>query len=204
LNQGLQEEGWHNVSEMPAITLTYASGAKTFDQEVSALVSRWQQVLKVKVTVNPVDEGTLLADVTAATNNSNGLQMWGLAWVGQYPEYPDPHDWLTQQFGEGSPFNSANYGQNTSQDATQQRLVQQQMDAADAKIDAGKNIQPTQIAARIQSYQQTEQQIVNDVGWLPMEQATAIFLRTASIIGFKDNAEGIIPPDDWANIYQMQ
>lgn len=204
LNQGLQEEGWHSVSEIPAITLTYVSGVKTFDQEVSALVSRWQQVLKVKVTVNPVDESTLLAKVTAATNNPDGLQMWGLAWVGQYPEYPDPHDWLTQQFGEGSPFNNANYGQNTSQDAAQQQLVQQQMDAADANINAGKNIQPAPIGARLQSYQQVEQQIVNDVGWLPMEQATATILRTTSIVGIKDNAEGIIPPDDWANIYRVQ
>lgn len=204
LNQGLQEEGWHSVLEMPAVTLTYVSGIQTFDQEVSALVDRWQQVLKVKVTVNSVDEGTLLADVTAATNNPNGLQMWSLAWVGRYPEYPDPHDWLTQQFGAGSPFNNANYGQNTSQDAVQQQLVQQEMDAADANIDAGKNIQPAQIAARVQTYQQAEQQIVNEVGWLPMEQTTATFLRTASIVGFTDNAEGIIPPDDWANIYRVQ
>ena len=54
----------------------------------------------------------------------------------------------------------------------------------------------------MQSYQQVEQQIVNDVGWLPMEQATATFLRTTSIVGIKDNAEGIIPPNDWANIYR--
>jgi len=26
----------------------------------------------------------------------------------------------------------------------------------------------------------------------------------SSIIGIKDNAEGIIPPDDWANIYRVQ
>ncbi len=204
LNQGLHEEGWHSVSEIPQITLTYVSGVTTFDQEVSALIARWQQVLKVKVTVNTVDEGTLLDKVTAATNNPNGLQMWGLAWVGQYPEYPDPHDWLTQQFGQGSPFNNANYGQNTSQDAAQQQLVQQEMDAADANIDQGKNIQPEQIGARIQSYQQVEQQIVNDVGWLPIEQATATFLRTASMVGIKDNAEEIIPPNDWANIYRVQ
>ncbi|HEY4032433.1 MAG TPA: peptide ABC transporter substrate-binding protein [Ktedonobacteraceae bacterium] len=203
LNQGLHEEGWHSISEIPAITLTYVSGVSTFDQEVSELVARWQQVLKVKVAVNAVDEDTLLADMTAATNNASGLQMWGLAWVGQYPEYPDPHDWLSQQFGQGSPFNNENYGQNTSQDAAQQQLIQQQMDAADANIDAGKNIQPIQIE-RTQSYQQEEQQIVNDVGWLPMEQATATFLRTTSIVGIKDNAEGIIPPDDWANIYRVQ
>ena len=204
LNQGLHEKGWHSVSEIPQITLTYVSGVTTFDQEVSALVARWQQVLKVKVAVNTVDEGTLLDKVIAATNDPNGLQMWGMAWVGQYPEYPDPHDWLTQQFGQGSPFNNANYGQNTSQDAAQQQLVQQEMDAADANIDPGKNIQAEQIGTRIQSYQQAEQQIVNDVGWLPIEQATATFLRTASIVGIKDNAEGIIPPNDWANIYRVQ
>ena len=130
--------------------------------------------------------------------------MWGLAWVGQYPEYPDAQDWLTQQFGQGSPFNATNYGQNTMQNAAQQQLVQQALNAADANIDAGTNIQPEQIGTRIQSYQQAEQQIVNDVGWFPMEQATAPFLRSASIVGIKDNAEEIIPPDDWANIYQVQ
>src|SRR5262249_54420444 len=50
LNQGLQEKGWHSVAEMPPITLTYVSGVATSDQEVSALVARWLQVLKVKVT----------------------------------------------------------------------------------------------------------------------------------------------------------
>jgi oligopeptide transport system substrate-binding protein len=204
LNQGLHEEGWHNISEIPAITLTYVSGVSTFDQEVSALVARWQQVLKVKVAVNAVDESTLLSKVTAATSNPNGLQMWGLAWVGQYPEYPDAQDWLTQQFGQGSPFNNTNYGQNITQNAAQQQLVQRLLNAADVNIDAGTNIQPEQISARIQNYQQAEQQIVNAVGWLPMEQATAPFLRSASVVGIKDNAEEIIPPDDWANIYRVQ
>lgn len=204
LNQGIQEEGWHSISQIPPITLTYVSGITTFDQEVSALVARWQQVLKVKVTVDAVDENTLLDKVTAATSNPNGLQMWGLAWIDQYPEYPDPQDWLTRQFGPSSPFNNANYGQNTSQDATRQQLVQQQIVTVDTNIGTGKNVQPGQVEGRIQTYQQAEQQIVNDVGWLPMEQATATFLRTSSIVGFNDNADGIIPPDDWANIYRIE
>jgi peptide/nickel transport system substrate-binding protein/oligopeptide transport system substrate-binding protein len=204
LNQGIQEEGWHSISQIPPITLTYVSGVTTFDQEVSALVARWQQVLKVNVTVDAVDENTLLDKVTSATNNPNGLQMWGLAWIDQYPEYPDPQDWLTRQFGSGSPFNNENYGQNASQDAARQQLVQQQLVTANTNIGTGKNVQPGQGEGRIQTYQQAEQQIVNDVGWLPMEQATATFLRSSSIVGIKDNADGMIPPDDWAHIYRIE
>jgi hypothetical protein len=36
---------------------------------------------------------------------------------------------------------------------------------------------------------------------MPMEQVTAIFLRKTTVIGIVDNAQGSIPPDDWANIY---
>ena len=121
--------------------------------------------------------------------------MWGLAWVG---EYPDPQDWLSLQFGKGSPNNNMNYGQNTSQDAALQQFRQQQLETADATLS------DIQQAERIHSYQQAEQQIVNDAAWIPMEQMNSVFLRSTSIVGFTDNAQGTIPPDDWASIYRVQ
>ena len=121
--------------------------------------------------------------------------MWGLAWVG---EYPDPQDWLSLQFGNGTPDNSMNYGQNTSQDAAKQQLTQLQLETADIAFSN------TQQSARIHSYQQAEQQIVNDAAWIPMEQMNSVFLRSTSIVGFVDNAQGTVPPDDWASIYRAQ
>jgi peptide/nickel transport system substrate-binding protein/oligopeptide transport system substrate-binding protein len=190
--QGLREEQWSSVSQMPPITLTYATGIRSLDQEVTLLVQMWQKVLHVTVTAVPVDYNTLLDNVTAATNNPNGLQFWGLAWVA---EYPDPQDWLTLQFDKGTPNNNMNYGQNTSTTTALQLRTQQQLEAADVTM---------QPSTRLQMYQQAEQQLVNDVAWLPMEQVTEVFLRTPYIVGVVDNAQSITPPDDWAGIYRVQ
>jgi len=150
----------------------------------------WQSVLGVTVTPDSVDLNTLLDKVTAATNNPNGLQFWGLSWVA---EYPDPQDWLTLQFDNGVPNNSMNYGQNFSTDAARQQLTQQQLETAD--------VNTAHLDARLQTYQQAEQQLVDDVAWLPMEQVTTTFLRQPTVIGMIDNAESLIPPDDWGKIY---
>ncbi len=192
LRQGLQDEGWTSTAQIPPITLTYASGISNFDQEVKAIIQMWQKVLNISVTPAPVDYNTLLDKVTAATNNRDGLQMWGLAWVG---EYPDPQDWLSLQFANGVPNNNMNYGQNLGNTAAQQQLVQQQLATADATA---------QQDARMQSYQRAEQQLVNDVAWLPIGLVTEDFLRTPNIVGIVDNPQGTIPPDDWANIYRVQ
>jgi peptide/nickel transport system substrate-binding protein/oligopeptide transport system substrate-binding protein len=192
LQKGLQEEGWTSVSQMPAIKLTYAANVSSFGQEVNAMIGMWQKTLGVTVTADPVDYNTLLDQVTAATGNAQGLQFWGLAWVA---EYPDPQDWLTRQFDSGVPNNSMNYGQNTSTDAALQQLTQKQMEDADAN---------SQENTRIQAYQKAEQQLVNDVAWMPMSQITTVFLRKPYVIGMADNEMGQIPPDDWANIYVLQ
>ncbi|GAC1388858.1 MAG: peptide ABC transporter substrate-binding protein [Ktedonobacteraceae bacterium] len=192
LTQGLQEEQWSSVAQVPAITLTYATGVTNADQEVTAMIAMWQKVLGITVTADPIAYNTLLDRVTAATNNANGLQFWGLAWVG---EYPDPQDWLTLQFDTGAPNNNLNYGQNTSTTAAQQQATQKQLEAADAN---------TLQDARLHTYQQAEQQLVNDIAWLPMEQVTTTFLRSPSIVGMVDNGQGIIPPDDWASIYRVE
>lgn len=193
LQQGLKEENWSSLAEMPTIQLTYVSGITTFTQEVTTLIQDWHKVLNVQVTANPVDYNTLLDQVTAATGNANGIQMWGLSWVG---EYPDLQDWLSQQFGKGTVYNNMNYGQNTSTTAAQQQIVQQQLAAADANT--------SNASQRLQVYQQAEQQLINDVAWLPIEQEKQVFLRNLDIVGIVDNAQGITPPDDWSNIYRVQ
>ncbi|HLX57325.1 MAG TPA: peptide ABC transporter substrate-binding protein [Ktedonobacteraceae bacterium] len=192
LMQGLQAEGWTSVSQMPPIKLIYASGVSNFGQEVTAMIDMWQKALGITVTAVAVDYNTLLAEVTAATNNPQGIQMWGLTWVA---EYPDPQDWLTRQFDTGIPNNNMNYGQNYSKDAPLQQHTQQLLESADANFQA---------QAREQAYQKAEQQLVNDVAWLPMEQVTQVYLLKPYVIGMVPNAQGQIPPDDWASIYIEQ
>ena len=118
--------------------------------------------------------------------------MWGLTWAA---EYPDPQDWLTRQFDAGVPNNNMNYGQNFTNDAELQQKTQQQLEASDADFHAQE---------RLQSYQKAEQQLVNDVAWLPMEQGAQVYLLKPYVIGLVVNPQGFVPPDDWANIYIVQ
>src|SRR5215469_13081054 len=189
LQQGLHDEGWTSIAQIPPIRLTYATGVSNFDQEVKAMIEMWQSVLGITVKANPVDYNTLLDEVTAATNNPKGIAFWGLAWVA---EYPDPQDWLTRQFDKGVPNNSMNFGQNTSNNASQQQSIQSQLEKADSIF---------QSEARLQIYQKAEQQLVNDVAWMPMEQVTNVYLLKPFVVGMVENQSGLIPPDDWAKIY---
>ncbi len=189
LQQGLQEEGWSSVSQMPPVSLTYSSGNPDLANEVSAVQQMWQTTLGVSVKANPEDFNKLLTDSEAALNNPKGLQFWGIAWIA---DYPDPQDWTTLQFDKGSQYNQINYGQNNSADAATQQQTQQALEAADVNPDQ---------TSRLQAYMQAEQQLVNDVAWLPMEQVGVPTVLKPYVRGLVFNAQLLYPPNNWANVF---
>ncbi|HEX9131434.1 MAG TPA: peptide ABC transporter substrate-binding protein [Ktedonobacteraceae bacterium] len=187
-NQGLQEEGM-TLATLPSIKLTYPNGNPDTDNEITTARQMWQQVLGVNVTPDPIDFNQLLTETTNTTNNPKGLMFWRLGWLA---DYPDPQDWLTLQFDKGAPNNNYNYGQNSSANAAQQQQVQQLLEQADVTADQAK---------RLQMYNQAEQQLVNDVAWLPLYQRNAARLLKTYVIGRVYNAFDLTPPDDWTNVY---
>jgi oligopeptide transport system substrate-binding protein len=189
LQQGLQEEGYSSASQLPSITLTYASaGAQSTRDEVAAMQQMWQSTLGVSVKTNDIDLNTLFNDEGLGSNNP--LQFYtGPGWIA---DYPDPQDWTTLQFAAGAGQNGMNYGQNKGSGAAEQQAVQKQLDAADAMTD------PT---ARFQAYNKAEQALVNDVAWLPMEQQYTSSLIKPCVKGFQTNGEGLFPPDSWSRVY---
>ncbi|GAC1349155.1 MAG: ABC transporter substrate-binding protein [Ktedonobacteraceae bacterium] len=187
--QGLTEEGYSSVAQVPPIKLTYPSGSQDTDNEVAALVQMWQTTLGISVKANPEDFNKILTDIVAATNNPKGLQFWGIGWIA---DYPDPQDWTTLQFDKGVPNNNMNYGQNNTSDAAQQQQVQQALEAADVNPDQ---------TARLKAYMDAEQQLVNDVAWLPVEQVAVSQVLKPYVKGIVFNPQLLIPPDDWGNIY---
>ena len=190
--QGLQEEGYSSVSQLPPIKMTYESGSPDLANEITTAIGMWQHVLGVTVGTATMDFGPLLTAESATTGKSpaqGGLQMWAAGWGA---DYPDPQDWLTLQFGDGQPYNEFNYGNNNAADAADQKANQQAMDAADVMTD------PT---ARMAAYNTAEQKLVNDVTWLSLYQTPAIRLRKPYVVGITPNAISEIPPQDWANIY---
>jgi len=191
LEQGLHEEGWSSIAQFPVIKLTYSNPLNDSGvlNEVTTVVQMWQTVFGIKVQLDLVSFDTFLNEENATINNSHGLHLW---WEGWIADYPDPQDWTTLQFGYNSPFNTVNYGQNTSTDFRKQLQVQQQLEAADVNQDQ---------ATRLQAYNNAEQQLVNDVAWLPIDQRTEIFMLKPYVQGLVFNAMDLVPPDDWANVY---
>lgn len=187
--QGMQEEGWTSVAQIPSITLTLASGGDpSAKNEVAAMQQMWQTVLGINVKTTDIDFNTLIQEKHAGANNL--LQFYsGPGWIA---DYPDPQDWTTLQFDKGAANNGMNYGQNKSSDAAAQQTNQQLMEQADAV-----SLSPDRLAL----YNKIEQQLVNEVAWLPMQQQVVNTLHKACVQGAMPNAESLVPPDDWANIY---
>jgi peptide/nickel transport system substrate-binding protein/oligopeptide transport system substrate-binding protein len=184
--QGMREEGWSNVAQVPSITLSYASfGFQPLRNEVAVLIETWQKVLGVSVHPQELEFGKLIDEFLAATNNPHGLQMWGIGWGA---DYPDPQD-LVQSASIGV---ATNYAHNSSADVGAQQAVQQQLAAAVIDQDP---------QHRLQQYRDAEQKLVNDVFWLPMYQLTSTFVLKPCVRGLVFNEESVIPPNDWANVY---
>ncbi len=187
--QALQEAGYASVQQLPQVTFTYAPNPHTFAQEALVVQQMWLHVLGINVKLQPVSLSTLYSKIANAAHNPQGLQFWAASWIA---DYPDPYDWLTLQFDHGSPYNSMNYGQNSSPTAAQQQMVQQQLERADVMTDS---------TLRYQTYNRAEQQLVNDVAWLPMYQPEMNLLLRSDIAGLPYNTAFPLSPDDWSNIY---
>jgi len=189
LAAGMAQEGWTSVSQIPSIVFTYPSGTTDIDNEMAVVQQEWQNNLGIKVTLAPTDFGKMLNEINAAINNPKGVQMWAIGWIA---DYPDPQDWTTLQFCNGCAQNAMNYGQNHTSDATTQQQVQAQLEAADVMPPG---------SARFAAYNAPEQQLVNDVAWLPMYQATATVVLKPWVQGFIFNSQLLTPPNDWGSIY---
>jgi peptide/nickel transport system substrate-binding protein/oligopeptide transport system substrate-binding protein len=140
------------------------------------------------VSANDIEIGILFSDEGKGANNPLSFYSgpaWGAA-------YPDPEDWTTLLFDQGAAQNGMNYGQNNSMNAAQQQALQVRMEQADVLQDQKQ---------RFKEYNDIEQQLVNDVVWIPMEQQLASGLHKPCVQGFRHTAIGLMPPDDWRNIY---
>lgn len=188
LEQGLAEEGYKSVSQLPSITLSYPTGSTDTSNDVNAAIQSWQSVLNINVKGNAIDFSKLVDEINGTPGNAS-LQMWYIAWIA---DYPDPQDWLTLQFDKGAPNNNSNYGQNKVSDAADQQANQQAMEQADGNQD------PT---SRMSAYNAAEQKLVNDVAWLPTNQVNAPLVLKTYVVGLTFNAELLTPPDNWSKVY---
>ncbi|GHO97204.1 oligopeptide-binding protein OppA [Reticulibacter mediterranei] len=189
LAEGMKEAGY-TQQNFPGVTLTYSSqGSSDLRNELSAVQQMWQSTLGINVKLDDIDFNKLLEERHNSLNTANGMQMYALYWVS---DYPDPQDWLTLIFDKGSSKNAMNYGQNHSSRSAQQQAVQKLMEEADVTSDQTK---------RVQMYNQAEQELINDVVWIPRYQYKSTFVRKPCVVGIVDNAQQTYSPDIWGNVY---
>jgi peptide/nickel transport system substrate-binding protein/oligopeptide transport system substrate-binding protein len=186
--EGMQEEGYSSVSALPKIQFAYASGSSDTNKEIEIAINEWETVLGVNVEAVPTDFETLTSEKTQTVGNGK-LQMFQTSWAS---DYPDAQDFTTLQFSNGSPNNSTNYAQNKTSAAANQVQVQKELSAADIERDPSK---------RKAMYNEAEQQLVNDVAWLPMYQGTTSYALKTYVKGYPFNTTDLIPPFSWANVY---
>ncbi|QBD76983.1 peptide ABC transporter substrate-binding protein [Ktedonosporobacter rubrisoli] len=193
LQEGMQEEGYASVSQLPPLIFTYSTGSTDIANIVAVLVQQWQTVLGVTVKSSVVSGEALSQQWMSTIGNSGPLQIW-LMGMGNYP---DPQGWVTFNFGKGASFNFANYGQNKSKNAAAQQAVQEELQKADI------NLNPQE---RTQQYNDAEQKIVNDVGWLTLFQGQFQLLINPKLRNYPVTPLGFggFEPDAWGNIYMAK
>jgi oligopeptide transport system substrate-binding protein len=189
--EGLREAGYASASALPPITFTNRN-QKLASDIASAIVEQWKNVLGVTVKIQVYEIAKFNDLLIAAKDNPKGIQLWFAGW-GQ--DYPDPQDWLSVFFAKGVSNNQFNYGQNTSSTAAQQQAVQQQLAEADANSDQN---------ARLAAYQDAEQKIINDVGWLPLYHRNINRLINTKVVNYDLNGYDNLSAQAWTKIYIAQ
>jgi len=192
LKEGMQEVGYSSVDKLPALTLTYSIDYKAGADTMVAVADEWKQVLGISVKLVGIHANDLVKQEADTLGHAGPLQMWYGSWGA---DYPDAQDWLSLFFGKGSDHNYFNYGQNNSINAVQQQAVQAEL----AKADGEQNS-----TARMKLYNDAEQKIVNDVGWITTYQSAFIYSVNPKVQNYKLPALGFLATDDWLDVYIAQ
>ncbi|HTK10786.1 MAG TPA: peptide ABC transporter substrate-binding protein [Ktedonobacteraceae bacterium] len=186
--QGLQEDGLTRA-KLPNITIAVPDSLPEDAHALQVAQQMWQTVLGVKVAINDMGDSEFQKETAATTNNPKGLMMWDTYWKA---DYPDPQDWLTLLFEPGSYFNNENYALNHSAEVAEQKQNFAAMQKADTTM---------QQDQRIQQYNVTEQQVVNDVAWIPLYQMQTPKVIKPCVKNYPYQAPFLPAPNHWNNIY---
>lgn len=190
--EGLKEEGYSSVSQLPTVTLSYSQSYKAGVDTMAAVANEWKQVLGFNVKLNGMQGNDLTSQEFSTAGKSGPLQMWYGGWSA---DYLDPQDWTSLFFAKNASHNGVNYGQNNSSAATAQQAVQGELEKADVTQNQ---------AERLKLYQDAEQKLVNDAAWITVYQSFEDSIINPKLQGWKLPSSGSMATDDWANVYFAQ
>ncbi|GCE08997.1 ABC transporter substrate-binding protein [Dictyobacter aurantiacus] len=192
LAEGMREEGIASLQTFPQVTLTYPSTADPLrHNEMVIMQKMWKNNLGISVQLQEMPGSDFYQAISSQQGVKN-MQMWRLSWAA---DYPDASDWMTVQFGQNASQNVFAYGQNHNSNMARQREIQHIL----AQADVTQNLPQRTIM-----YRSVEQELVNDVAWLPLYQYFDNYVVKPNIHGLTINAMGMVAPDDWPDIYVTQ
>jgi oligopeptide transport system substrate-binding protein len=145
-----------------------------------AAVDQWSTVLGLNVQVQQVQGsfGTYYGNVQAGQYGA-----WALGWLA---DYPDPQDWLSLQFASNADYNSSH-------------IRMSDLDTLMSKADLEQDP-----SARMQEYHQAEQELINQVPWIPYEQQKVTWRQRTWVHGFSLNEVGSFSDLAWSQVYITQ
>jgi oligopeptide transport system substrate-binding protein len=141
--QLLKESKYGSSGALPEIVYTDGGYGSYISADVGALIQMWEQNLGVTITVNNLEPEVMLDEL----HKGNHGQIVSSGWCA---DYPDPENFADVLFHTGTAMNYSNYNNPTLDNILENARVE------------------TDVAQRIDLYQQAEQIIVDD--------APAIFL----------------------------
>lgn len=167
-----------DITKCPKVTYE-TSNTPSNIAGAQALLQMWKTAMPgYPVAISNVDFGTLINDVYSGS----APQLFGIGWI---VDYPDPQDWLSLQFLPGSSVNVQNIDFTAANDLMNKADIEQNQ------------------ATRFQMYNQAEQMMVDQVGWIVTNQQVAVWLFDSSkIAGYRQTTSGYTALTDWqSNIY---
>lgn len=175
--QYVQAKCGGQASGCAPVTLTFSSSSATAASLATAMKTMWKSALGVDVTLQPEDFDTMLGQLA-----TQSLQMWNIGWRAYYP---DPQDWLSLQFlcCPEAEYNAGHINLSAANVL---------LNKADVNPNAGQ---------RMQQYGEAEQQLVDQVAWIPYDQVVDHWQNRAWIKGYGETALGMPSLDQWLAMY---
>lgn len=164
-----------DIAKCPKVTLEN-SNTPTNIAVSQALLQMWKTALPgYPVEITNVDFGTLINDVYSGS----APQLFAIGWI---VDYPDPQDWLSLQFLPGSSVNVQNIDFAAANDLMNKADVEQNQQT------------------RFQMYNQAEQMMIDQVGWIVTNQQLSVWLFDGSkVSGYRQTTSGYTALTDWQN-----
>jgi len=145
-----------------------------------AILAQWQAAMPgYPIKVHNIAFNDLLDKVYSG----DAPQLVGIAWI---VDYPDPQDWLSLQFLPGSSSNTGNVNDAAANDLMNKGDIEQDQ------------------ATRMQLTNQAEQELVNQVAWIPLYQQKGPWVVSNHVVNFAQSSAGYPTLDTWTKIYITQ